>query len=101
MVASRKEMMPLWHFFFGELGSQLLLLSLAQNSERNFRAVRESLKKLSQLTRLNENLVVQHFQNVILLNPTSSGRAVRLNVINNQPEAFSQPELFTHDRWHL
>ena len=94
-------MMSLWHFFFGELGTQLLLLSFAQNSKRNFRAVREGLKKLSQLTRLNENLVVQHFQNVILLNPTSSGRAVRLDVINNQSQAFSQPELFTHDRWHL
>src|SRR6266436_3664873 len=29
-VASRKEMMSLWHFFFGELGTQLLLLSFAQ-----------------------------------------------------------------------
>src|SRR5436190_21443937 len=101
MVASGKEIMSLWRFFFGELGSQLLLLSLAQNSQCNFRAVREGLKKLSQLTRLNENLVVQHFQDVILLNPSSSGGAVRLDVINNQPEAFSQPELFTHDRWHL
>src|SRR5205823_12396045 len=80
---------------------QLLLLSLAQDSERYVRSFGESLQKLSQLARLDQNLVVQHFEDVVLLNSSSSSRTVRLDVIDNQSEAFRQTELFTHHNWHL
>src|SRR5437763_16010737 len=93
--------MPLRDFFFGSFGSELLLLSLAQHGERNFGAVRDGLQELSQLTWLNKNLVIQHFQDVVLLNAGSSRRAVRLDVIDDQPQAFPQSKLITLDSWHL
>ena len=89
------------HFFPGKFGGELLLLSLAQDSERHFRSFGESLQELSQLTRLDQNLVVQHFEDVVLLNASSSSGAVRLYIIDNQPEAFRQTKLITHDCWHL
>ncbi len=50
--------MSLRHFFPDEFSGKLLFLSLAQHSERHFRSVGESLQELSQLTRLDQNLVV-------------------------------------------
>src|SRR5205085_992993 len=100
-VAPRKGAASLGHFFLGKFNSQLLLLSLAQDSERYVRSFGEGLQKLSQLARLDQNLVVQHFKDVVLLNSSSSSRTVRLDVIDNQSEAFRQTELFTHDSWHL
>src|SRR4029077_10623827 len=93
--------MPLRHFLFREFNGKLLLLSLAQDSQRHFSSFGESLQQLSQLTRLDQNLVVQHFENVVLLNARGSSRAVRLYIIHNQPEAFRQAKLIAHDSWHL
>src|SRR5262245_33467838 len=93
--------MPLRHFLFREFNGKLLLLSLAQDSQRHFSSFGESLQQLSQLTRLNQNLVVQHFEDVVLLNASGSSGAVRLYIIDNQPEAFCQTELVTHNSWHL
>ena len=89
------------HFFLGKFSGELLLLSFAQDSERHFRSFRKSLQKLSQLTRLDQNLVVQHFEDVVLLNSSSSSGAVRLYIIDNQPEAFRQAKLIAHNSWHL
>src|SRR5262249_8986435 len=66
-----------------------------------FRSFGKSLQQLSQLTRLNQNLVVQHLEDVVLLNAGSRSRAVRLDIIDNQPESFRQAKLVTHDSWHL
>ena len=101
VIAPRKGTVSLRHFFPGKFSGELLLLSLAQDSERHFRSFGESLQKLSQLTRLDQNLVVQHFEDVVLLNASSSSGAVRLYIIDNQPEAFRQTKLVTHDSWHL
>ena len=101
VVSPRKGTVSLRHFFPGKFSGELLLLSLAQDSERHFRSFRESLQKLSQLARLDQNLVVQHFEDVVLLNASSSSGAVRLYIIDNQPEAFRQTKLVTHDSWHL
>src|SRR4029450_8261153 len=54
-----------------------------------------------QLARLDQNLVVQHFEDVVLLNAGSRSGTVRLDIIDNQPEAFRQAKLITHDRWYL
>src|SRR5882724_6520900 len=101
VVSPREGTASLLHFFPGKFSGELLLLSLAQDGERHFRSFGESLQKLSQLARLDQNLVVQHFEDVVLLNASSSSGAVRLYIIDNQPEAFRQTKLFTHDSWHL
>src|SRR5882724_5076509 len=101
VVSPRKGTASLRHFFPGKISGELLLLSLAQDGERHFRSFWESLQKLSQLARLDQNLVVQHFEDVVLLNASSSSGAVRLYIIDNQPEAFRQTKLVTHDSWHL
>src|SRR5215831_20096025 len=89
--------MPLLHFLFREFNGELLLLSLAQDSKRHFRSFGKSLQELSQLTRLDQNLVVQHFEDVVLLNSSSSSGAVRLYIIDNQPEPFRQAKLVAHN----
>src|SRR5436190_14140504 len=101
VVSPREGTASLRHFFSGEFSGELLLLSFAQDGERHVRSFGESLQKLSQLARLDQNLVVQHFEDVVLLNASSSSGAVRLDVIDNQSEAFRQAELFAHDSWHL
>src|SRR5436190_2754894 len=101
VVSPREGTASLRHFFPGKFSGELLLLSFAQDGERHFRSFGESLQKLSQLARLDQNLVVQHFEDVVLLNSSSSSRAVRLHVIDNQSESFRQTELFTHNSWHL
>src|SRR5882724_2942340 len=101
VVSPREGTASLWHFFPGKFSGKLLLLSFAQDGERHFRSFWESLQKLSQLARLDQNLVVQHFEDVVLLNASSSSGAVRLYIIDNQPEAFRQTKLVTHDSWHL
>src|SRR5882724_119712 len=101
VVSPRKSTASLRHFFPGKFSGELLLLSLAQDGERHFRSFGESLQKLSQLARLDQNLVVQHFKDVVLLNASSSSGAVRLYIIDHQPEAFGQTKLVTHDSWHL
>ena len=101
VVSPRESTASLLHFFPGKFSGELLLLSLTQDGERHFRSFGESLQKLSQLARLDQNLVVQHFEDVVLLNASSSSGAVRLYIIDNQPEAFRQTKLFTHDGWHL
>src|SRR5678815_649895 len=93
--------MPLRHFLFREFNGKLLLLSLAQDCERHFSSLGESLQELSQLTRLEQNLVIQHFEDVVLLNAGSRSGAVRLDIVNDQTKAFRQAKLITHDRWHL
>src|SRR5258708_10036470 len=101
VVSPREGTASLRHFFPDKFSGELLLLSLAQDSERHFRSFGESLQQFSQLARLDQNLVVQHFQDVVLLNASSSSGAVRLYIIDNQPEAFRQTKLVTHDSWHL
>src|SRR5262249_5981149 len=101
VVASGKQTVSLRHFFLGKFCSKLLFLSLAQDRQRHVGAIGESLQELSQLTRLDQNLVVQHFENVILLNAGRSGGTVRLDVIDNQSQAFRQTKLVTNDRRHL
>src|SRR6516164_522081 len=93
--------MLLLHFLFREFNGELLLLSLTQDSKRHFRSFGKSLQELSQLTRLDQNLVVQHLEDVVLLNASSSSGAVRLYIIDNQPEAFRQAKLVAHNSWHL
>src|SRR5439155_25754628 len=75
--------MTLRSFLFCELDGDLLLLALAQNRERYVRAVRKRLQELSQLTRFDQNLVVQHFENIVLLNARSRGRAIGYNVLDD------------------
>src|SRR5262249_10160038 len=101
VVCPRERTASVRDFFLGKFSSELLLLSLAQDGERHFRSFGESLQKLSQLARLDQNLVVQHFEDVILLNASSSRGAVWLNIINNQPKSFRQAKLITHDCWNL
>ena len=101
VVSPRESTASLLHFFLGKFSGELLLLSLAQDGERHFRSFGESLQKFSQLTRLDQNLVVQHFEDVVLLNASGSSGAVRLYIIDNQPEAFRQAKLIAHDSWHL
>ena len=60
--------MTLRSFFLCELDGDLLLLSLAQNRERHVRAVRECLQEFPQLARFDQNLLVEHFENIVLLN---------------------------------
>src|SRR6516165_185614 len=93
--------MLLLHFLFREFNGELLLLSLTQDSKRHFCSFGKSLQELSQLTRLDQNLVVQHLEDVVLLNASSSSGAVRLYIIDNQPEAFRQAKLVAHNSWHL
>src|SRR5437667_1915098 len=88
VVSAGKHRMPLRHFLFSEFNDQLLLLPLSKNGEGHFSAFGKSLEELSQLTRLDQNLVVQHFEDVVLLNARSRSGAVRLYVINNQTKAF-------------
>src|SRR5437660_12731850 len=101
------------HLFLGELHCNLLFLALSQYRERDVRAVGESLQQLSQLAGFNQNLVIQQFKDVVLLNACRGGRTIRHHIFNNQPETFDQPTLFTYDirnlrrlhakkrRWHL
>ena len=58
VIAPREGTASLRHFFPDKFSGKLLLLSLAQDSERYFRSFGESLQQLSQLTRLDQNLVV-------------------------------------------
>src|SRR5262245_52125313 len=101
VVSPRESIASLCHVFLGKFSGKLLLLPFAQDSKRHLRSVGKGLQQLSQLTRLNQNLVVQHFEDVVLLNAGSRSGAVRLDIIDNQPEAFRQTELITHDCWHL
>src|SRR5437660_1694138 len=55
----RRPGMTLRSFLLCELDGHLLLLALAQNRKRHVGAVRERLQELSQLTRFDQNLVVQ------------------------------------------
>src|SRR5258708_3724732 len=100
VVSPGKRTASLGHFFPGKFSGELLLLSLAQDGKRHLRSFGKSLQKLSQLARLDQNLVVQHFEDVVLLNASSGSGAVRLYIIDNQPEAFRQTKLVTHDSWH-
>src|SRR6476659_5454666 len=101
VVSPREGTASLRHFFPDKFSGELLLLSLAQDGKRHFRSLGETLQELSQLARLDQNLVIQHFQDVVLLNASSSSGAIRLYIIDNQPEAFRQTKLVTHDSWHL
>src|SRR6266849_8329747 len=101
VVAPGKGTASLRHFFFGKFSGELLLLSLAQDSERHFRSFGESLQELSQLARLDQNLVVQHFEDVVLSNASRSGGAVRLDIVDDQTKSRRQAKLFTHDIWYL
>src|SRR5262249_53805224 len=96
-----KSTASLRHFFPSKFSGKLLLLPLAQDSKRHFRSVWKGLQQLSQLARLKQNLVVQHFEDVVLLNAGSRSGTVRLDIIDNQPEAFRQAKLITHDCWYL
>src|SRR5262249_56190309 len=89
VVASGKQTVSLRHFFLGKFCSKLLFLSLAQDRQRHVGAIGESLQELSQLTRLDQNLVVQHFENVILLNAGRSGGAVLPGLIRQQVHHFT------------
>src|SRR4029079_8349352 len=80
VVSPRGTTTSLRHFFFGKLGGKFLFLSLAQDSEGHLGSFGKGLQQLSQLARFNQNLVVQHFEDVILLNASSCSRAVRLHV---------------------
>src|SRR5215469_9129223 len=101
VVSPGESTASLRHFFLGKFSGELLLLPLAQDCERHFRSFGESLQKFSQLARLDQNLVVQHFENIVLLNASSRSRAVWLYIIDNQPETFRQTKLIAHDTWHL
>src|SRR5207253_9429904 len=101
VVSSRNHGVTLWHFFFGKLSGDLLLLALAQDCERHLCAFRESLQQPSQLARFDQNLVVQHLEDVVLLDACRRGRAVRLHIIDDQPKACSQTEQFTDYIRHL
>src|SRR4030095_3074649 len=57
VVSSWESPTSLRHFFPGKFSGELLLLSLAQDGERHFHSFRESLQKLSQLARLDQNFV--------------------------------------------
>src|SRR6476659_1074392 len=101
VVSPREGTASLGHFFPGKFSGELLLLSLAQDGKRHFRSLGETLQELSQLARLDQNLVIQHFEDVVLLNSSSSSGAVRLYIIDNQPDAFRQAQLIAHHSWHL
>src|SRR5262249_56289440 len=98
VVASGKQTVSLRHFFLGKFCSKLLFLSLAQDRQRHVGAIGESLQELSQLTRLDQNLVVQHFENVILLNAGRSGGTFWLAVIHNPSQTLLPTNIVTHHR---
>src|SRR6266702_3992955 len=75
VVAPGKGTASLRHFFFGKFSGELLLLSLAQDSERHFRSFGESLQELSQLA--------------------------RLDIVDDQTKSRRQAKLFTHDCCYL
>jgi hypothetical protein len=75
--------MTLRSFFVFELYGHHLLLALSQKSERHVRAVRESLHELPQIARLDQNLVVEHFENIVLLNARNRCRAIGHNVLDD------------------
>src|SRR4029077_4182978 len=58
MITPGEGTASLRHFFPDKFSGDLLFLSLAQDSQRCFRFFGESLQQLSQLTRLDQNLVV-------------------------------------------
>src|SRR6266542_728678 len=88
------------HFLFGELDGDLLLLSLAQNRERYIGAFRKGLEELSQLAGLDQNLIVQHLENVVLLNCGLGGWTIGHHIIDHQPKTFGQAKLFAHNTWN-
>ena len=81
------------NFFLHQLHADFLLLTFAHNSERDGLALLKSLKQFSQLTRLEQDLVVQHFENVILLNPGRGGRSIGNDIVNDESESFGQTKL--------
>src|SRR5207253_5601274 len=62
-------------------------------SERDGLALLKSLKQFSQLTRLEQDLVVQHFENVILLHACSGGWSIGNDIVDDESESFGQAKL--------
>ena len=83
MFVPRCPGMTLWSFLLCKLDGDLLLLSLAQDRQCHVGAIGKRLQELSQLTRFDQNLVIQHFENIVLLNACSRSRAVRNNVLDD------------------
>src|SRR5207302_940435 len=54
-----------------------------------------------QLVRLGQDLVVQHFNDVVLLNPRRGGRSIGYDVVNDESETLGQTELLADDVWHF
>jgi hypothetical protein len=85
---------------FREFRRDFYFFAFAQQREVDGGAFVETANKLRQLSRLEQNLIVQHAHDVILLNPGRRRRTVRHHVIDHQSEAFWKPELFTDNSRH-
>src|SRR5437762_12261822 len=53
------------------------------------------------LIRLGQDLVVQHFDDVILLNAGSGRRTIRNVIINDQSKTFGEAELLANNSGHI
>src|SRR5262249_49608946 len=91
----------LWNLFLPQLNPDLFLLAFTQDGQRDSGAFRITANELRELVGLGENLVVQHFENVVLLDAGRGRWTVGNNVINDQTETFRQTELFADNPRHV
>src|SRR5437764_5287518 len=100
MTAGTK-LAALGHFLFSQLYADLLLLALAQDSQCDGGPFRKTAHEFGELIRLGQDLVVQHFDDVIRLNAGRGRGTVRNNVIDDQSKTLRQTELFADNSWHF
>src|SRR5712692_8623935 len=96
-MTPRTEVGALRNFLFDKLHTRFLFLSFAQERKRYSRAFRIAAYQFCQLVRLGKNLIVQHFNDVVLLDSRCGGRSVRYDVVNDEAETFGQTQLLTDD----
>src|SRR4029077_6476352 len=96
VLESREKCVPLWHLLFRQFRGDLLLLAFAQNRQGHGCSILKSLQEFPQLIWIDQDLVVQHFQNIVLLKTSRGRRTVGYHIIDNETESFGQAELFAH-----
>src|SRR6266404_1533631 len=100
-MVSWTELPSFWHFFFRQLNGYFLLLAFAQDSERHVRSFRKTADELGKLVWIDQDLIIQHFDDVVLLHASRGCRAIWHNVVNDQSKAFRQAQLLAHNARHF
>src|SRR6266487_4825193 len=62
-----------WHFFFRQLNGYFLLPAFAQDSQRHVRSFRKTAHEFGKLVWIDQDLIVQHFDDVVLLYASGLG----------------------------